>query len=121
MKRLLVLLTILVCFVPANSAFAQSGNATVSGFVQDTTQANIPGVNVTATNTDTGVVAKTLTNDSGTYNFLSLLPGTYRLSADLAGFRPATIKEVHLGTNESVRFNFTLQVGTESQAVDVTA
>jgi hypothetical protein len=93
----------------------------VSGFVQDTTKANIPGVTITATNTDTGVATTVLTNDAGTYNFLSLLPGTYKLTAELLGFRPSTIKDVHLGSNESFRYNFTMQVGTASQAVDVTA
>jgi len=105
----------------ATAAFAQNSNSSLSGFVQDTTKANVPGVTVTATNTDTGVAASVLSNDSGTYNFLSLLPGTYKLTAELTGFRPSTIKDVHLGSNETLRLNITMQVGTESQAVDVTA
>src|SRR5438046_5414821 len=104
MKTFLVFLTVSMCLASANNASAQTGNASVSGFVQDTTHANIPGVTVTATNTETGIVATVLTNDAGTYNFLSLLPGTYKLSADLTGFRPAPLKDVHLGTNERVRF-----------------
>src|SRR6185295_17655061 len=88
MQRLIVSLTVLVSLVSANSAFAQTSNASVGGFVQDTSQAVVPGVTVTATNTQTGVVTKTLTNEAGTYTILSLLPGTYRLSAELPGFRP---------------------------------
>ena len=121
MKTFLVFLTVSMCLVFTNAAFAQSSNSSVSGFVQDTTQANIPGVAITATNTDTGVVTKVLSNEAGTYNFLSLLPGTYKLTAELLGFRPSTVKDVHVGSNESIRFNFTMQVGTETQAVDVTA
>src|SRR3954468_8946414 len=121
MKVLLVLLTVSVCLVFANPAFAQNSNSSVSGFVQDTTKANIPGVTITATNTDTGVATTVLTNDSGTYNFLSLLPGTYKLTAELLGFRPSSVKDVHLGSNESIRYNFTMQVGTANQAIDVTA
>ena len=121
MKALFVFLTVSMYLVFANLAFAQNSNSSVSGFVQDTTKANIPGVTITATNTDTGVSTTVLTNDAGTYNFLSLLPGTYKLTAELLGFRPSTVKDVHLGSNESVRYNFTMQVGTADQAVDVTA
>jgi hypothetical protein len=121
MKALSVFLTVSMYLVFANPAFAQNSNSSVSGFVQDTTKANIPGVTITATNTDTGVATTVLTNEAGTYNFLSLLPGTYKLSAELLGFRPSSIKDVHLGSNESFRYNFTMQVGTADQAVDVTA
>src|SRR6478735_6681373 len=118
MKAFRVLLTVLMCVFFAGLAFAQNSNSSLSGFVQDTTKANIPGVTVTATNTDTGVASNVLTNDAGTYNFLSLLPGTYKLTAELTGFRPSTIKDIHLGSNENLRLNITMQVGTASQAVD---
>ena len=77
MRRALVTAAIvLLYFVPTLKASAQSGNASVAGFVQDTSQAFIPGVTVTATNTQTGVVTTVITNESGTYNIPSLLPGT---------------------------------------------
>src|SRR5262245_29022540 len=90
-----------------NNAFGQSSNASVGGFVQDPTRAFIPGVTITATNTETGVVATVLTNESGTYNFPSLLPGAYRLSAELTGFRSHIYNEVQLGANTVSRYNFT--------------
>jgi hypothetical protein len=121
MKALRVLWTASMSLLFVTAAFAQNSNSSLSGFVQDTTKANVPGVTVTATNTDTGVTSAVLTNDAGTYNFLSLLPGTYKLTAELTGFRPSTVKDVHLGSNETLRLNITIQVGTESQAVDVTA
>ena len=69
------------------SAFSQTSNASVGGFTQDATGAYIPGVSVRATNTQTGVVTSAVTNESGTYTIPSLLPGTYRLTAELPGFR----------------------------------
>ncbi len=62
----------------------------MSGTVSDTTGALIPGVTVTATNTQTGIVSTVLSNESGTYNFASLQPGTYNLSAELSGFQTHT-------------------------------
>src|SRR5213593_4500060 len=120
MKRLLATAALL-CLLPINSTWAQSGNASVAGFVQDTSQAFIPGVTVTATNTQTGVVTTVITNESGTYNIPSLLPGTYRLSAELPGFKTQVINDVQLGQSAVARYNFTLQVGALADSVEVTA
>jgi hypothetical protein len=121
MKRALTVLALVCSLVTPVIAFGQAGNASVGGFVQDATQAVIPGVTVTATNTQTGVVSRTITNETGTYTILSLLPGTYRLSAELPGFRPHVYNDVQLGTGVSARYNFTLQVGEVTQGIEVTA
>lgn len=122
MRRLLTLAATIVAltFLPAYIV-AQSSNATVSGFVQDSSQAFIPGVTVTATNTQTGVVSTVITNESGTYSFLSLLPGTYKLTAELPGFKTQVINDVRLGQSAAARYNFTLQVGAAAESVEVTA
>jgi hypothetical protein len=111
----------LLCLVTSNNTFGQSGNASVGGFVQDPTQAFIPGVTVTAMNTQTGVVTTSITNESGTYTILSLLPGTYRLTAELPGFKTQVINEVQLGQGVTARYSFTLQVGALTDSVEVTA
>jgi len=112
---------LIVCLFVGTNTFGQSGNASVGGFVQDTTQAYIPGVTVTITNIQTGVTNSTLTNESGTYNFTGLLPGMYRLAAELAGFRTAVFNDVQLGQGVTARYNFTLQVGAVADSVEVTA
>src|SRR5437867_6293296 len=121
MRERLVATAALVCLSLASNVSAQTSNASVGGFVQDPSQAVIPGVTVTATNTETGVVTTALTNESGTYNISSLLPGTYRLTAELSGFRAQVYNNVQLGQGVTARYNFTLQVGQVAQAVEVTA
>lgn len=120
MKNVLTLVGLL-CLVISDNAFAQSANSSVGGFVQDTTRAFIPGVEVTAANTQTGVVTTVVTNESGTYNIPSLLPGSYSLRAELPGFRPQVINQVQLGGSASARYNFTLEVGQLTDSVEVTA
>lgn len=71
--------------------FAQV-NATVGGTVSDPSGAFIPKVNVTATNTSTGVTANTATNATGVYEFPSLQPGSYTISAATTGFQTETYK-----------------------------
>src|ERR1043166_5689116 len=83
----------------ATATFAQEGiNATLSGTVSDSTGALIPGVEVTAKNIGTGVTATTITNESGTYRFPSLQPGSYDTTATLSGFQTQTFR-LTLGTS----------------------
>jgi hypothetical protein len=101
------------------SIFSQTTNATLGGTVSDSTRALIPGVTVTATNTQTGIVTTVLTNETGAYQFASLQTGTYKVTAELAGFQTQVYNDVTLGVAQQVRLNFTLQVGTQSQSVEV--
>src|SRR6202049_458222 len=120
MKPHFVRSVLVVCLLFAINAFAQVGiNATLSGTVSDVSGALIPGVEVTATNSGTGVVATALTNESGTYRFPSLQPGPYVVKASLAGFQTQTFR-LALGTAQQIVQNFALQVGAVTQAVEVT-
>src|SRR6267154_1887679 len=105
----------LLCLVFSSEVLAQSGNASVGGFVQDASQAFIPGVTVTATNTQTGVTTTVISNESGAYNIPGLLPGTYRLTAELSGFRTQVFNDVQLRQSAAARYNFTLQVGSVAE------
>ena len=77
----------LLCLLLSLSAFAQTSNATLGGTVSDSTGALIPGVSITATNTQTGVVTTVISNEAGAYQFASLQPGSYKVSAELGGFK----------------------------------
>src|SRR5262252_251118 len=115
-KRQILTSVFVLCF--SEAVFAQS-NATVGGTVGDAGGAIIPGVEVTATNVNTGIVSNQLTNETGTYNFGSLQPGTYKFSASLPGFQTQTFENVALGQSQQVRLNFTLQVAGSTRTVEV--
>jgi len=118
MKRLFLIAALLLP-VLITSAFGQTTNANLGGTVSDPSKALIPGVTVTATNTATGIVSTMVTNETGAYNFPSLQTGTYKVTADLPGFQTQSYSDVVLGVSQQVRLNFTLQVGVQSQSVDV--
>src|SRR5262245_5719715 len=101
------------------SAFGQTGSGALTGIAEDPTKALIPGVTITATNTDTGVAFTVVTNETGAYNFPSLLPGIYTLTAELSGFRSVSYTNIQLGTSETKRFNFVLEVGGVATTLDV--
>ena len=79
-------IAVVVCLALSSVAFGQV-NSAISGTVEDSSKALIPGVAITAVNTNTGVESRALTNESGVYNLPSLLPGNYKVSAMLPGFR----------------------------------
>jgi hypothetical protein len=118
-RRLMIAAAILLCFYLSSPTFAQTTNATVGGTVSDATGALIPGVEITATNTQTGIINTTLTNESGAYQFASLQSGSYKFSANLAGFQPH-VSDIVLGVSQQVRLNFTLPVAAVGTEIDVT-
>jgi hypothetical protein len=72
MRRICTIVAAAVfCLGLSTEVFAQL-NATVGGRVADASGALIPGVEVTARNINTGIVATRISNESGTYEFPSL-------------------------------------------------
>ena len=108
----------LFCLSPCKAAFAQV-NSAIGGTVEDPSHALIPGVSIVAINTQTGVETKTVTNESGVYNFPALIPGIYRVRAELPGFRPQSFNDVQLSAGSPIRLNFTLEVGGVNTTVDI--
>src|SRR5881296_2042946 len=117
-KRTIAIIAALCLLSPIYIA-AQTSNATLGGTVSDATGALIPGVTITATNTGTGIVTTVLTNEAGAYQFASLQTGSYQVTAELPGFQTQTRSGVALGVSQQVRLNFTLQVGSVAQTVEV--
>src|SRR5262245_12296594 len=118
MKRVFTA-AVVCCWLLSLHALAQTTNATLGGTVSDSTGALVPGVTITATNTQTGIVTTVLTNEAGAYQFASLQTGTYNVRAELSGFRTQIYNDVLLGVSQQVRLNFTLQVGGVTQAVEL--
>ncbi len=117
-KKFCSLVFLCLCLMVTDAAFAQV-NATVGGSVTDPSGAVIPGVSVTAKNVNTGVTATRITNETGSYDFPSLQPGVYSVSAMLPGFRASTYSDVRLSQGQQVRLNFKLELEGVAQSVEV--
>src|SRR5262245_45224783 len=111
--------TALLLFISLPLESSAQVSASIGGTVSDASGALIPGVEVTATNVNTGISSTQLTNEAGAYQIPTLQPGTYRLKASLAGFQTATRENIQLSQGQEVRFNFMMQVGTVATAVEV--
>lgn len=98
MRGLLVLLVLAM----SSNAFSQA-TTTLGGTVQDASGALIPGVEVTAVDNATGVARTAITNETGTYAFAAMQPGTYTVKAALTGFGTKSFTQVALSANQTNR------------------
>ena len=122
MKRphCLLLVGVLV-ILSAAPVLAQRSTATLRGIVTDATQSILPGVTVTVTNTETGLVRTTITNESGIYYVPELPVGRYTVAATLSGFKVASRTGVILRVADEFALDFTLQPGDVKEIVTVEA
>jgi len=106
----------------ARPALAQSQavNGTVEGVVRDGTGAVLPGVTVTISNLDNGQQRTATTNSSGEYRGVLLSLGTYRIRAEMQGFKAVERTGVSLRAGQTAVIDFTLEVGGVSEVVSVT-
>jgi len=98
---------------------AQQVTATLSGTVSDPSGALVPDAQLTATNVNTGVAVKTISDPAGNYIFPSLPSGTYSLSAGKSGFKSTVISSLTLEVYQKATINVVLQVGSVAQSVEV--
>ena len=101
-------------------AMAQTTTGVISGTITDAQGGVLPGVTVTARNTDTGLVRTVVTEADGRFRFAALPPGPYELKADLSGFGPVTVPALTLNTSSEVTRNITMQVVGVQESVTVT-
>jgi len=94
---------------------------TMSGYVKDSSGANVPQAKVTATHVQHGTAFPTETNGEGFYSFPALDPGEYTLTVEKEGFQRSVQTSLTLTVGQNLRVDATLVVGTMTQEVSVTA
>src|SRR5438093_414394 len=122
MRRLswIIVLTALLACGFVSRAWAQA-TAQVSGSVKDQSGAVLPGVEVTAMQTATGVKRTVLTNETGSYVLTNLAVGPYRIEAALPGFRTFVQTGIVLQVDSNPVININLEIGQVSEQVEVQA
>ncbi len=120
MKPIAFAIVLLVSLLNCAQLYAQA-TAQISGRVQDATAGVLPGVEITATNTATGIARTTITNESGAYVLPNLPIGMYRLEAALPGFRTFAQSGIVLEVNSSPVVNVSLEVGQVTETIEVQA
>src|ERR1051326_6175417 len=124
LEKAVINAVLILVFAAAGSAglWAQTAaTAQIIGTVKDQSGAVLPGVEVTATQTDTGLKRSVPTDETGSYVLQNLPVGPYRLEAALPGFRSYVQTGIVLQVNSSPVINATLSIGQVSETIEVQA
>ena len=120
MKPGIISSLLIVASLACGVVWAQN-TAQISGTVRDQSAAVLPGVEVTVTQTDTGIPRTTITNETGSFLLPNLPIGPYKLEASLSGFRMFIQTGIVLQVNSNPVINPVLMVGQVSEQVEVQA
>src|SRR5215204_2074950 len=122
MLRRVVSMSFLALLLAPIGAVAQTVTvAQLSGTVLDESGAALPGVEVTVTQTDTGLTRFVITGDKGDYVFTSLPVGPYKLAAKLSGFSTFEQTGIVLQVGDTRSVNVSMKVGGLTETVRVQA
>jgi carboxypeptidase family protein len=102
-------------------AQSQAANGAIEGTITDTSGGVLPGVTMTITNVETGAGRSVVTNEKGLYRAPLLPLGTYRVVAELPGFKKFEQTGVKLSVGETAVVNATLSVGAVNETISVSA
>ena len=118
-QRTVLLLSVLwLCLSPASG---QDYRGTVAGLITDSSSGSVAGAQVTLLNVKTGIAKALPSNEKGEYRFDLVEPGTYQVTAEMRGFSKVVAENVRVETTGDVTVNLTLQPGSVSQSVVVSA
>ena len=106
----------LLCLAPA--AAAQATGA-IAGVIADETGAVMPGVTVEVRNTSTGQTRSVVSGADGFFSVPQVQPGTYAVTATLAGFKPVVRPSIVVSVGDTSRVDMKLPVGGVQESVTV--
>ena len=112
--------TVLIA-VAITGIYAQSTSGTLVGTVRDSTGAVVSGAKVRISNTGTGAVLETLSNENGDYVAPNSPPAVYQIRVEHPGFRAVDVKQVTLLTGLTLRNDIRLEPGELQQTIQVEA
>ncbi|CAN5711558.1 TonB-dependent receptor [soil metagenome] len=120
MKRIVLAAMVALCSFAVSTASAQQTTGNISGRITDAQGSAVPGVTVTAKNTQTGFVRTDVSDAEGVYRLTALPVGTYDLSAELQGFSRYESKGLILNVGQTVSVDLPMKVASLSETVTVT-
>jgi len=116
----IVVVGLFAVLLAAGAALAQGGStAQISGTVTDESGGVLPGADVTATQTETGVTRTVITDTDGAYVLSNLPLGPYRLEVKLSGFRTYSRTGIVLQVNAQPVIDVAMALGDLAETVSV--
>ena len=109
----------LLCLSGSAATLCAQTFGEITGTISDSTTAVVSGARVTLTNTATSQARKVESNDSGNFTIPFVPPGNYKVRVEKTGFKSAMRSDVKVQVADSVRVNFTIEVGSVTESIEV--
>ncbi|MGO9403853.1 MAG: TonB-dependent receptor domain-containing protein [Terriglobales bacterium] len=120
LSTLLVLAVVLLALTTLSTpVFAQSTFGSFVGTVSDVSGAVVKGASVTLVDVGTSVQRKMVTDESGSFSFVNVTAGRYRLTVEAAGFQKLEFRDLDLLARENKRVDASLKAGAATETVNV--
>ena len=113
--------TLLVWLSAVVPLLAQFETSEVVGTVRDASQRSVAKAAVTLISQETGIEAKANTDEAGNYDFFNVKVGRYTITVEATGFSKFSSADIGVAVNSRQRVDATLQVGSVSETVIVSA
>jgi hypothetical protein len=110
---------LLLLLLPAR--LPAQGLSGITGTVTDPSGAVVPGAKVTVTNIATNISTMAVTASAGTYTITDLIPGTYKVRVEMAGFAAGVLTDVHVDVSRYTSADVSLKTGVATETVEVIA
>jgi hypothetical protein len=120
-RRFSLVLVVAALVCAATSVHAQVTTGTILGTVRDPQGAAVPGATVTLTDQGKGTSHTVATDTQGSYIAPFLIPGTYDVTVEMAGFRKHLRRGVVLQVNQRARVDVVLELGGLTETTEVVA
>ena len=112
------LVFVVFCALDALAQISSSTGA-IQGSVTDPQSAVIPGAQVTLTNTGTGTISTTTTQNDGKFVFALVAPGDYKITVQAQGFDTADIQNVRVDVTKVTSVPVKMNIGQVSTVATV--
>ena len=112
---------ILATAIAAGVLLAQNPYGRITGRVTDSAGALVPGAAIRAVQSSTNLATSTTSNEEGNYELANLQPGSYQLSAELAGFKRYERGPIEVRVGDVVSIDIPMEVGAVTENITVTA
>src|SRR5215468_1854174 len=116
----LVTFIVVAIFASASSLRADV-TGSIQGVVKDRSEASVANAKAVVITVGTNLTHDTVSAADGSFRFLALPVGTYKLTVTATGFRPFTMTDIVVKVNDQLRLDVTLDVGSMLQEVTVVA
>jgi hypothetical protein len=120
-NRILVCFSIVLIMLGTAAVLRADVTGSVLGTVHDSSQAVVAGAHITITNAQTNLKQETVSGADGSYRFLSLAAGTYKLTVTAAGFKTYNTTDIEVKVNDQLHFDVTLSVGSATEVISIEA